>query len=233
MPPTCTPHHAPINSGASTLSATLLRIDAVSFLSHLSLFSAVSLIVRGEGVSLFRRTQFGDFHPLGFLGESSRHDLMSGLTLDASLVRRICYLSGGVSPGAFELEFEGIGFSLALLPKISPGNHDIIASLLVSFGTDQVTPESIRRRGASDWLDEGFTSHGKQWRNRIGFDRERRMVDVLIQSGPLAIGCRMSPVVADRDRNIIRLSDTAGNTVLHFDSRTTAFSTPDLPFWHR
>jgi hypothetical protein len=35
-------------------------------------------------------------------------------------------------------------------------------------------------------------------------------------------------VLADRDRHIIRLSDTAANTVLHFDSRTSDLTARNL-----
>lgn len=215
---------------APTSRATALRIDPGLFLNHLFQFTAARLIVRGAGVSLFRRTQFGVFHPFESAGGKRRHDPVSGLTLAPALIRRICYLREGGSPGAFELEFAGIGFSLALIPEKDRGNDEVVAALLSTFGTGPVAPETLFTGGASDWLDEGFSSHGEQWCNHLAFDRGNREVDIRIHSGPLAINCRMQPVFTDRDRSIIRLSDAEANTVLHFDSSSADFSTLTLPF---
>jgi len=217
-------------SAAPTSRATLLRIDPGLFLNHLFQFTAARLIIRGGGASLFRRTQFGVFHPFESPGGTRRHDPVSGLTLDPALIRRIYYLCESGSPGAFELEFAGIGFSLALIPERNRGNDEVLAALLSTFGAGPVAPETILARGASDWLDEGFSSHGEQWCNRLTFDRESREIDIRIHSGPLAIACRMHPLLADRDRSIIRLSDAEANTVLHFDSSSADFSTLTLPF---
>jgi hypothetical protein len=231
MPTTRTPRRVLPAPAAPASRATLLKIDPTLFLNHLFQFTAARLIVRGRGISLFRRTQFGVFHPLESPDGNSRHDPVSGLTLDPALVRRIYYLSGGDSRGAFELEFAGIGFSLGLIPERDPANDEVVATLLSAFGAGPVAPGRIFAKGASDWLDEGFSSHGEQWANAIAFDRESREVDINIHSPTLAIRCRMQPVFADRDRSIIRLSDAEANTVLHFDSRSTTCSTLTLPFF--
>lgn len=228
MPTTRTPRR--VLPSAPTSRATALRIDPGLFLNHLFQFTAARIIVRGGGVSLFRRTQFGVFQPLESPGGTRRHDPVSGLTLDPARIRRICHLCGAGSPEAFELEFTGIGFSLALIPEKNGGNDEVVAALLFAFGAGPVAPDTILAGGACDWLDEGFSSHGEQWCNRLTFDRERSEVDIRIDSGQLAIACRMHPVLADRDRSIVRLSDAGANTVLHFDSCGSDFSRLTLPF---
>lgn len=232
MPTTRTPRRVLSDSpsAAPTSRATALRIDPGLFLNHLFQFTAARLIIRGSGISLFRRTQFGLFYPSESLVGNSRHDPVSGLTLDPALIRRIYYLCEGGSPGAFEFEFAGIGFSLSLIPEKDKGNDEVVAALLSTFGAGSVESGRILAGGACDWLDEGFSSHGEQWSNTITFDRGSREVDIRIDSGPLAINCRMQPVFTDRDHSIIRLSDAEANTVLHFDSLSTDFSTLTLPF---
>jgi len=230
MPTTRTLRSVTPASPAKTSFATALRIDPGLFLNHLFQFTSVRLVVRGGGVSLFRKTQFGVFHPLESPETDSRHDPVSGLTLEPAHIRRVCCLGGSDRPRTFEIEFAGIGFSLALIPEKDRGNDEVVAALLSTFGAGPVAPETLFTGGASDWLDEGFSSHGEQWCNHLAFDRGNREVDIRIHSGPLAINCRMQPVFTDRDRSIIRLSDAEANTVLHFDSSSTDFSTLTLPF---
>lgn len=228
MPTTRTLRSVIPASPAKTSFATTLRIDPGLFLNHLFQFTSVRLVVRGGGFSLFRKTQFGVFHPLESPETDSRHDPVSGLTLEPSLIRRVCCLGGSDLPRTFEIEFAGIGFSLAIIPEKNRVNDEVTNALLSTFSAGSVALETIRGKGASDWLDEGFSSHGNYWRNRLAFDRESRELDIRIRSGPLAISCRMHPVLADRDRHIIRLSDTAANTVLHFDSRTSDLTARNL-----
>ncbi len=231
MPTTRTRRPITSVTSARNAFATALRIEPVPFLNHLFQFTTVRLIVRGGGVSLYRRTQFGVFHPLELHAEGTRHDPVSGLALDPALILRICYLPCGDQAGTFELEFAGIGFSLALSPEKDPGNHEVIAALLSTCRGRPVPLDSIRGKGACDWLDEGFSSHGERWRNNIAFDRVSREIDIRIESSPLSIHCRMHPVLADRDDGIIRLSDAEAATVLRFDARTTNLSTRPLPFF--
>ncbi len=170
------------------------------------------MVVRGGGITLFRKATFGGFFRNPDGAGLPLHDEASGLSVDPSGLRRICLLQGSGLPPSFELECDDSGFALAVWPDLA----DLAAvRRLASESSARPLPyEAVRRQGAAAWLDEiGPETRG--WHHRLVFDREAETVSVAIRSASLAIGARFRPAFVDRDGSALRLSDAPGRHVLH------------------
>jgi hypothetical protein len=210
---------------SSCRASTVVELDLVAdtFFASLDRFIDPGLIVRAGGITFYRRSRFTCFSPSSDTSGLSRDDV-SGLSIDLGRVRRICLLSNGTLPPSFEVEFEGHGFALAIVPGLGKADEATIRSL-TSGTTRAVGYETLQREGGGAWLDEGLASESEPWTNRLVFDRDTGTVSTAIRSAALAINARFHPALIDRDGSTLKLSDAAAENVLHF----RAESGPDLP----
>lgn len=195
-----------------------LEMDPAIFFNSLFQLTAARIVVRGGDISVFRRIQFGVFLESCSNSDSRIHDPVSGLSVDTGMIRRICFLPEAASPASFELEFAGLGFSLAIFPEIDPLSEDFIKVLVARFGVGTVSLANLRGKGATDWLDEGFAAHGGHWTSDLAYDHRCGELEIGVHSRSLGISCRMKPILYDRDSDIVRLSDSGASTVVHFNS---------------
>ncbi|MEX2579831.1 MAG: hypothetical protein WD342_12305 [Verrucomicrobiales bacterium] len=212
----------------ASCEAMVLKIGSKTFLDQLRHYSDVRLVVRAGGVTLFRRTRFGIFRVPDAEASDTLHDPRTGLRILPRHIRRICHLAGGSIPPCFEIEFAGIGFSVAIFPGNGSGDRRCTARLLSPCDGHSVPLAALRSRGAGAWLDEGLFSHGNHWRNQIQLvGSQGGNVRLGLCSPALEVACRMKLSSVDHDGSVWRLSDSSAGTVVHLDPRHPAIDADD------
>lgn len=208
-----------IAAPAASLRPSVLELDcdASDFLDFLPSLTETQIVVRAGSFAMFRKVRFGNFRPErnGF-----RRDECSGLALDPSRIRRVCFLADATPPPALEIAFDSGAFSFSILTGQGPRDRANLRAFVAESAGRELPYDAVRREGAAAWLDEGLSRPGRDvegiWTNRLVFDRLSGAVAASLHSGFLQTTVRFLPRFIDRDGRVFRVSDAAGANVLHF-----------------
>jgi len=193
-----------------------------AFLNQLFHLDGVRLIVRGEGLSIARRTGFGIFLDRSWSGRRWLYDPVSGVMLDPEQIRAIdtTWLSPK-EPLTFEIKFSrsSLGISMQMDSGLEDGSA--FRRIVAMFGREPVPAETLRQEGAGAWLDPWVNrrrSLGEETRQDL-----RRAVsagarcEARVAADGFLVTCASRPSFLDFDGSIARLADPGADSVVLAD----------------
>ncbi|MAS94240.1 MAG: hypothetical protein CMO55_13670 [Verrucomicrobiales bacterium] len=200
--------------------AELLRIEPRRFFGLLENLDSAKLILRSNQGTLFRSTQFGVFVSQE---DGVLVDLVSGLFVDPKgieAIYRVC--EGGRE--TFEIEIEGMGIPLAIVPERSLDLGGCVRGLS-SIPVERVIPlEMLRMIGAGTWLDESLPFQPEEefavGVSKSSFGEER--FDLKFASTHIGIAIQLQVTYSDRDGSCVRLYDASSESVVFLRSERRA-----------
>ncbi len=218
-----------------------LRGRAATVLDQLFHLGGVRVTVRGQGMTLLRRTEFGGFgRPVG---GGWMYDAASGIAVDASL-----WIGAFAVPaGAGRLPALGFGTwgrEIALLVELDgeSGNGGGLVRMLGAFGGEGMEVGGMVGRGAGAWLDE-WEDRDAGWGGGRGGERlagelaGAEEVDVVVEMEGLLAGCRFRPQLVDRDGSVVKVASRGAKEVLCIDAGAGANRVrregKRVSVWHR
>lgn len=199
---------------SAPLTAIELDLQLDEWLAFLARFRDPALVVRSGGLTWYQKTRFGSFRRLAAPTSLPLRDELSGLEVNPTAFARICLVQGSGLPPSFEIECAGSGFTLAIWPGNNLPDSALLRELVASVDGRPLAHETMRREGASAWLDE-LDLPCPRFEGQLVFDREAGTLSVAVRSTAFALKSSFRPRVIDRDGETLRLSDAEGRRVLH------------------
>lgn len=192
--------------------AELLRIEPEEFFALLEHLEDTKTILRANGGTLFRTTQFGIFvkQESGVL-----IDLVSGLFIDPESVEAIYRVQDGERE-TFEIRVEDMGIPLTVVPGRSCVRRRSM-NAFASIPVDENVPlDELRSLGAGAWLDEALPFQPEE-ELRIGLSKSsfgQGRFDLQLASPHLGITIQIQVTYSDRDGSCFRLWDASSESVV-------------------
>lgn len=192
-----------------------VRLDPAALPDLLFQIGGGDLVIRGGGVSLFRRVEFDHFRARNGM----RHDRVSGMGLQPELIRQAVLVPAGISPLRIEVEFQDTGNSLTFYPAVATASSASLQLL-----AQALDPSECAVTYPEGWLGDGLQGHEQQWANQISLRENRFQTGVKLNVKMRSRGCVMAfefdTSWVDREGQLFRLSEPEGNTVVHFDQNS-------------
>lgn len=206
-----------------------ITIRPAVFFNQLFHYSEAHLVIRASGFALCLHTQFGIFSDCQFRSGDWLHDPVCGIKVNPAAIAKICYLRQPDSPPSFEIEFEGSGFLLGIIPSPCRGNLEITRQILDTCGLVESRLSTLQSRGAGAWLDEMISREQFiEWKCDLATNSsESGGTEITIDSSSLSACCRLETSVVDRDRRIWKFSDTRGESAFYCDTDCSGIVIPE------
>lgn len=194
------------------------------FFNHLLQFDRLRLVIRAQGLTLCRETEFGHF----FSERDRCADPVSGLSVAPDLVTGIYLHHDQAAPPSFEIAFRDIGFACAIHPDPGSPARRITKAIVASFAVVRESSGNLRTSGAARWLDQSLHLPGERPRtfSRLLETDAPGEFQIDILASAFGFTGTFSPGRTDREGSTLKLSDRAGGTVVHADPGSPAVKLP-------
>ena len=200
--------------------AARLHAERAAFLNQLLHLDQTHLIVRTNGLSIAKWTEFGVFFSCRLSTDTIwLNDPVSGVAIDPSQIRAFYAARlGPDEPISFEIEFLTGGIALSIQTDAVHSSLDAASRIVNAFGIEPVAHQSLRQLGAGAWLDDwrlgdAGWANVKQRSLLTGAVAGCCPVSIQLSSPGLIAEAKLCPSFLDFDGPVARFADPTCETV--------------------